>query len=122
MTIPVSVEDLAAAVGRFDSAILVVTPPDTWPRVFTTDPEVVDGGLDVPSLPPRVVARALAHPRVTLVWQPRTRHGHALVVDGWAEPAASGAPGDLRVRVDHAVLHRPPTHADGPGWEPIRLA
>lgn len=119
MTIPVPVADLAPALERFDSATLVVSPPDTWPRVFTTDPEVVDGGLRLPSLPATVVSRALAHPRVTLVWQPRARHGHTLVVDGWAELADSGATGELRVRIDHAVLHRPSTHADGPDWSPL---
>lgn len=119
MTIPVPVAELAATCVHFGAALLIVGDGEGWPRVFTVDPVVDGDALVLAGLSDRMRDRALAQPRVTVVWQPLVRHGHTLVVDGWAEAGGTGAAGGgVLVRVDHAVLHRPQAHADGPVWPP----
>lgn len=112
MSIPVPVDRLEQTLRRFGSATLVASRPADWPRVVTVDP-VVDGEtLVVPT--PFDSARKVAaeHPLVTLVWAPLEHHGYSLIVDGTATVAGT----DIRVAVEHAILHRPSAHADGPAW------
>ncbi len=54
-----------------------------------------------------------ANPLVTLIWPTPQRHGFSLIVDG----TATATDGGIGILVDHAVLHRPSSHADGPAWE-----
>lgn len=112
MTIPVPLHRLAETLHQFGSAVLVTLPAGSWAKAHTVDPVVDGDALLVADAPGSAVRNVAANPLVTLAWQPLVRHGHTLLVDGRAE--ASGA--DLRIRVDHAILHRPAAHADGPAW------
>ncbi len=112
MTIPIPLEDLAATLPRFGSALLMVSRADDWPKLLTVDPYLDVEAVIVPSVPATILRHVAASPRVTLAWPPPERHGHTLIIDGWA----AESDGDVRITVDHAVLHRPSAHADGPAW------
>lgn len=116
MTIPVSVAQLPAAMERFQSALLITTAAEgNWPRVITVDP-VMDGEIMMVHCPHQsALARVRANRHVTLVWQPLERHGFTLIVDGWADVDGE----NLRVTIDHGMLHRPAAHEGGPEWEPL---
>lgn len=110
MTIPIPLDRLAGTIEHFGSAVLVTLRRDTWPRVLTVDP-YVDGDLVVvPSPNPSGLKHVAENPLVTLYWPSPEHHGHTLIVDGVA--TVSGK--DVHIAPDHAVLHRPPAHADGP--------
>lgn len=113
MTIPVPLDRLERTLRRFGSATLIASRPGDWPRVVTVDPVVEGEDLLVPTPYENARAAVAAYPRVTLVWAPPQRHGFALIVDGTATVTGS----DVRVVVDHAILHRPAAHADGPAWD-----
>lgn len=110
MTIPVPLDQLSATLERFGSAVLATLPAGTWPRVVTVDPYVDGLQLVVPAPPQTCLRHVGVNPLVTLYWATPQRHGYALIVDGWASVDGS----DLRIRLDHAVLHRPSAHAEGP--------
>jgi hypothetical protein len=110
MTIAVPLDHLAATLERFGSAVLVSLPQDTWPRVLTVDPFLDGDEIVVPSPHEICLPFIQKNHLVTLMWPPLQQHGYALIVDGWG--TVSG--GDVRIKPDHAVLHRPPSHSDGP--------
>ncbi|WP_455130989.1 hypothetical protein [Propionibacterium acidifaciens] len=116
MTIPVPGEALAGALARFGAAVMVTPRSGSWSRVLTVDAhaETTPAGVEivVESPHPAGLRRVAAEPLVTLVWPPLVHHGHSLVVDGWGRVDGP----DIRVRLDHAVLHRPGSHSDGPDW------
>lgn len=116
MTIPVPDEALPGVLARFGSAVMISPRAGSWSRVLTVDAHVEDGpaGVEivVDSPHPAGPRRVAAEPLVTLVWPPLVHHGHSLVVDGWGRVDGP----DIRVRPDHAVLHRPGGHSDGPDW------
>ena len=116
MTIPVPGEVLAGVLARFGSAVMVTPVTDGWPRVLTVDARAEDSadGVEIVIVSPHPAGlrRVAENPLVTLVWPSPVHHGHSLVVDGWGRVDAQ----DIRVVLDHAVLHRPGTHADGPDW------
>ena len=112
MTILVPLEQLAATLEHFASASLVTLTADTWPKIHTVDPVVDGDALRVVSPAPSVYRNVATNPLVTLIWQPTVHHGHTLLVDGWAVTDGEA----LRIRIDHAMLHRPAAHADGPAW------
>ncbi|MBE6483132.1 MAG: hypothetical protein E7Z94_12315 [Actinomyces ruminicola] len=116
MTIPVPDEALLAVLDRFGSAVMVTPRPDGWSRVLTVDAraEGTAGGVEVVIVAPHPAGlrRVAENPLVTLVWPSPVHHGHSLVLDGWGRVDGE----DIRVRPDHAVLHRPGTHSDGPDW------
>lgn len=109
MTIPVSLAELPATLEQFASAVLITPRDGTWAHILTVDP-VLDGDSFVVALPqPRTPAAGVP---LTLIWTPTVRHGFTLVVDG----LATYTDGQARLAIDHAMLHRPEAHADGPDW------
>lgn len=110
MTIPIPLDRLAETLWHFDSAVLVTLREGTWPRVLTVDPYVEGGLVVVPSPNPSGLKHVAANPLVTIYWPSPHRHGYTLIVDGIA--TVSGK--DLHIEPDHAVLHRPSAHSDGP--------
>lgn len=116
MTIPVPGEALAGVLARFGAAVMVTPRSGSWSRVLIVDAhaETTPAGVEivVESPHPAGLRRVAAEPLVTLVWPPLVHHGHSLVVDGWGRVDGP----DIRVRLDHAVLHRPGSHSDGPDW------
>jgi len=110
MSIPVDPADLRQALADFDSGYLLTTASPRV-KVVTVDPVVAaDGTLRIAG-PGRGTLRNLAdNPVVTVVFPPRQRHGHTLLVDGSATVDGE----DVVVAASAAVLHRPAAHADGP--------
>lgn len=117
MSIPVPMARLAETLACYNAGVLITSAGDTWPRVLTVEPGVVGDDLLIVAPHPEALRNVAANPLVTVVWQPREPRGYTLIVDGWASPAGD----DLRIRLDHAVLHRPGAHSDGPP-PPLHLA
>lgn len=110
MSIPVDPTDLRAACADFGSAFLLSTSSPRV-KVVVTDPEVAqDGRVRIAGPGRGTLANLADNDRVTLAFWPREHHGHALLVDGTASIDGD----DVVVVPDHAVLHRPAAHADGP--------
>lgn len=116
MTIPVQPDQLVAVLERFGSAMLVTLPAEGFARVLTCDPVLDCSGaapeLVIPDPFPVALANVAADPRVTVMWPAAEHHGFALIVDGYGRETS----GELRVEIDHAILHRPRSHRDGPEW------
>ncbi|MGD8214020.1 pyridoxamine 5'-phosphate oxidase [Aestuariimicrobium sp. Y1814] len=110
MSIEVQLDELAAVVARFGSAVLVTLPAGQHARLATVDPVVEGHTVVVRGARASALANVETNPRVTIYWPAVEHHGFALIVDGTG--LAQGP--DLRVTPDHAVLHRPREHADGP--------
>lgn len=122
MSIPVPRESLEAVMATYGSALLVTLPDagvphpggerprGTWPRVLTVDPQMDGDHVLITSLPPMFPAIMEAESRVTVAWPATQWHGYTLIVDGHATVSGDS----VRITLDHAVLHRPATHADGP--------
>jgi hypothetical protein len=110
MSIPVDVQDLAAALAGFGAGYLLTTGGDGRVKAVTVEPEVVDGVLVVTG-PGRGSRRNIAeNPVVTVLFPPTEPRGFTLLVDGTAELDGE----DARVTAAGAVLHRPSSHSDGP--------
>jgi len=110
MSIPVDPADLRRTLADFDSGYLLTTSSPQV-KVVTVDPLVADDGTLRVAGPGRGTLRNLVeNPTLTLVFPPRQRHGHTLLVDGSGRVEGE----DVVVTATAAVLHRPAAHADGP--------
>jgi hypothetical protein len=116
MTILVPMEKLAAVVATFGSAQLLTRPESGWVKVHTVDPVVSEESGEVRVVVPvewgSCCRNAEADPHVSLVWASGVPKGWTLILDGWA----SVGQGEIEIRPDHAILHQPDAHADGPEW------
>ncbi|WP_110206535.1 pyridoxamine 5'-phosphate oxidase [Nocardioides daejeonensis] len=110
MSIPVAPADLRAACADFGSAYLLSTSSPRV-KVVTVDPEVAeDGSVRVVGPGRGTLANLAVNAAVTLVFPPHEHHGYSLLVDGQADVEGD----DVVITVEHAVLHRPAAHAEGP--------
>lgn len=113
MSIPVSMQQLAATLTAFEHAYLItMRPAGGFAKIYTVDPVVTDGELLIPTDHQASLDNVTADPRITLIWPPLVHHGWTLLVDGHG----SAVPGGIQVAVDHGMLHRPREHGDGPEW------
>lgn len=113
MTIPVPFDQLEATLTEFDHAYLITLRADGgFVKILTVDPFVRDDRLVVAPVRESVRANVAGDSRVTLVWPPRRFHGFSLIADG----TGSLTDESIEIEVDHAMLHRPSEHADGPAW------
>ncbi|MGA4670070.1 pyridoxamine 5'-phosphate oxidase [Propionibacteriaceae bacterium Y1923] len=110
MTIDIPLDRLAEVVDRFDSAVLVTLPEGAHARLATVDPVVRGSTVVVTHARGSALANVAVNPRVTIMWPATEHHGFTLIVDGLGTAVGP----DLEVEPDHAVLHRPRAHADGP--------
>lgn len=124
MSIRVEPSRIRQTVTAFDSGVLIGHHPDKGTRVFTVDPEFDDDGTArITGLHGTIVDALARDPRVTIVWQPRIRHGWSLIVDGSVRAdsprliADAGDDAALIIKFVSGMLHRPGAHADGPEWE-----
>jgi len=103
MSIPVSVEGLAAAMANLPYAYLLTVSDDGRPHAVAVTPQLVDGVLRM-TVGKRTVSNAQSRPDgVSVVWPPTEVGGYSLIVDG-----RGAASGDLvDVTPTKAVLHRP---------------
>ncbi|XVX18916.1 pyridoxamine 5'-phosphate oxidase family protein [Actinomycetota bacterium] len=110
MSILVDLAQLASVLESYGSAYLLTSGQDGRVKVVTVDP-VVDGEVIRVPGGSGGTARNLEHnPAASLVWAPLERHGYSLIVDGTAAAAGQG----FVLSPEHAVLHRPSAHSDGP--------
>ena len=113
MTIPVPIDALAAVLRDFDHAYLITQRgAEEYATVLTVDPFMRGDELIITTERDSVRANVASDDRVTLIWPPTTRHGHSLIMDGRGSLAVD----EIRIAIDHATLHRPSAHADGPAW------
>ncbi len=111
MSIPVAVDDLAATLDGFGAGHLLSTSTDGRIKAVTVEPTCEDDGVLTIRGPGRgSLANVAANDQVTVLFAPPEPRGFTLLVDGRA--VADGE--DLAVTVSAAVLHRPPSHGDGP--------
>lgn len=113
MTIPVPIDALAAVLRDFDHAYLITQRGVAeYAKVLTVDPFMRGDELVIATERNSVRSNVASDDRVTLIWPPRTHHGHSLIMDGRGSLAVD----EIRIAIDHAILHRPSAHADGPAW------
>lgn len=106
MSIPVDLAALGEALGRHDTAYLLVSG-EARPHVVQVSPELVDGVL-VAAQPGRTARRVVVdRPSVSLLLPPREAGGYSLIIDG---EGSLDAEGGLQVAPSTAVLHRAGAH------------
>ncbi len=110
MSIPVSVDRLAAVLGDYGAGYLLTASSEGRVKVVTVEPVVAGGRLVVPGPGRGSLANVVGNPQVTLTFPPAERHGFTLLVDGTAEVSGD----DVHLAPSGAVLHRPAAHSDGP--------
>lgn len=106
MSIPVPLDELAAAIGRRTGQTYLVSIRDERPHVVAVTPTVRDDGTLVVGAGRRTSLNVAERPEVTLLWpvddgDPK----HSLLVDG----TATASPGDdetLEITPTSAILHR----------------
>lgn len=121
MSVPVPVEELGEAVGRFGAAtFLLTTGDDLRPHATSVRVEMVGEQLRC-GLGRRTARNATERPKISLLWPPTEPGGYSLIVDG--DIAVSGTPGEDAVglvTVSNAVQHRP-AEAGGSDCRPVGL-
>jgi hypothetical protein len=104
MSIPVEIDDLAAAMEDYGWAYLLTVRSEHRPHVIAVTPEWADDQLVMP-VGRRTASNATEHPSISLCFPPIEPGGYSLIVDGVAEVDAD--PDLVRLRPSTAVLHRP---------------
>ena len=104
MSIPVEIDDLAAALGDYEWAYLLTVRADQRPHVVAVSPEWVDDQLVTP-VGRGTASNVVEHPNVTLCYPPADRDGYSLIVDG--EGTVDDDHTTVTFRPITAVLHRP---------------
>lgn len=77
VSIPVDIDDLKAALERFDSGYLLTAAEDRV-NVVTVDPTPADAGLRIAAAGRGTIVNLAANPTVTLLFPPIEQHGHTL--------------------------------------------
>jgi hypothetical protein len=103
MSIPVSIDDLAATTAEYGWAYLLTVRDDLRPHIVAVSPVWAADRL-VMSVGRGTARNAAARSAVSLCYPPVTEGGYSLIVDGVA-----ALEDDATVRLDPtgAVLHRP---------------
>ena len=103
MSIPVAIEDLAAATGEYGWAYLLTVRDDLRPHIVAVTP-VWDGDRMVMSVGRGTARNAAARSAISLCYPPVVDGGYSLIVDG---VAAVDGEATVRFSPTGAVLHRP---------------
>jgi len=103
MSIPVAIDDLAAAVEQYGWAYLLTVRDDLRPHIVAVTP-AWDSTTLVMEVGRTTGRNAVARPSIALCYPPSESDGYSLIVDGDAS-----VEGDSTVRFvpSGAVLHRP---------------
>ncbi len=103
MSIPVAIEDLAAATGRYGWAYLLTVRDDLRPHIVAVTP-TWDGDQLVMSVGRGTARNAAARSAISLCYPPVDDGGYSLIVDGTATVVDEAS---VRFAPTGAVLHRP---------------
>lgn len=103
MSIPVAIDDLAAATGEYGWAYLLTVRDDLRPHIVAVTPEW-DGDLLVMSVGRGTARNAAERSSISLCYPPVVDGGYSLIVDG---AAAVDGESTVRFAPSGAVLHRP---------------
>jgi hypothetical protein len=103
MSIPVSIEDLAAATAEYGWAYLLTVRDDLRPHIVAVNP-AWDGDRLVIGVGRGTARNATDRPSISLCYPPADDGGYSLIVDGTAEV---GDDQSIRFEPTGAVLHRP---------------
>lgn len=116
MSVGIELDDLAAAIERYDdSAYVVVNSGEGAPRVTHVRPVVANGQIAV-DLGRGSRAAAVANPQVTVLWTATESQSMSLIVDGDAT-VSDDDDGVVSIMPTSAVLHRPAPGASSPRGE-----
>ncbi len=119
MTIPVKISDFDDHILYFTqkggSAILLGANEERQCRIWTCDPYMEDGLVIIPNVGSSQLRLIASNPVATLVYPAIDPHGFTFIIDGHAEVLAD-EPNTVALKPSGGMLHRPPTHADGPEW------
>lgn len=110
MSIPVAIDDLASMLENFAPGYLLSASDDGRVKAVTVEPTCEDGVLTIRGPGRGSLANVAVNDQVTVLFPSPEPRGFTLLVDGRATTDGE----DLVVTVSAAVLHRPPSHADGP--------
>jgi hypothetical protein len=108
MSIPVPLDELAAAVEEFGAqGYLMTVGEDGRPRInhvrFTADGDTLEAPVGQ-----RTAAALSSRPLVSCLWPPVEPGGLSLIADGEAKLRVDGDVSLASIRVTWAVRHRPP--------------
>jgi hypothetical protein len=103
MSIPVAIEDLAAATRGYDWAYLLTVRDDLRPHIVAVTP-TWDADHLVMSVGRGTARNAAARTAISLCYPPVTEGGYSLIIDG---TAAVDGDSTVRFAPTGAVLHRP---------------
>ena len=103
MSIPVAIDDLAAATGEYGWAYLLTVRDDLRPHIVAVTP-VWDGDRIVMLVGRGTARNAAARSAISLCYPPVVEGGYSLIVDG---VAAVDDEATVRFSPTGAVLHRP---------------
>ena len=103
MSIPVAIDDLAAATGEYGWAYLLTVRDDLRPHIVAVTP-TWEGDQLVMSVGRGTARNAAARTAISLCYPPAADGGYSLIVDG---TAALDGESTVRFAPSGAVLHRP---------------
>lgn len=103
MSIPVAIDDLAAAMKKYGWAYLLTVRDDLRPHVVAVNP-VWDDQVLTMEVGRRTATNASERPLISLCFPPVEAGGYSLIVDGDAHLDAET---QLRFAPTGAILHRP---------------
>lgn len=103
MSIPVAIDDLAAAIDGFGWAYLLTVSDDLRPRIVAVSPDW-DGAELVMDVGQRTARNASERSAISLCYPPVDEGGYSLIIDGAARVDGDAT---LRFAPAGAVLHRP---------------
>jgi hypothetical protein len=112
MSIPVDLDELAAAMTDYPTAFLITVNDDLRVHAVQVHPSLEDGALRIAEPGRRTSANLAVRPDVTVLFPPHEPGGYTLLVDGRADLASgeeSGGGGRTAVVPTAAVLHRAAT-------------
>ncbi len=107
MSIPVAIDDLAAAIGEYGWAYLLTVRDDLRPHIVAVTP-AWDGEQLVMDVGRGTARNASARSSISLCYPPADVGGYSLIVDGEAvDREAVDGEATVRFAPTGAVLHRP---------------
>ena len=108
MSIPVDLDELAAAMKDYPTAFLITVNEDLRVHAVQVHPRLQDGALRIAEPGRRTSANLAVRPDVTVLFPPHEVGGYSLLVDGRAEAGTARGAGTWIVPAA-AVLHRAAT-------------